>query len=87
MNKSNEFHQNGERQSLQIWCCEKCEEVHFKAGNVLLNFSKTEFAELAYSVNDVFQNEFGSLEFYHLISSLDARDEVLSSPVISRENN
>ena len=86
MDKMNEINQNGGNQSLQIWCCGNCEAVHFKAGNVLLNFTKSEFAELAYSINDVYQNEFGSLEFYHLISSLNAPDEVLSSSMISREN-
>lgn len=83
MDKSNEFNKNNETQTLQIWCCENCEAVHFKAGNVLLNFTKSEFAELTYSVNDVYQHEFGSLEFYHLISSLGSQDEVLSSNSIS----
>lgn len=86
MDKMNENNQNGEAQSLQIWCCGNCEAVHFKAGNVLLNFTKNEFAELAYSVNDVYQNEFGSLEFYHLISSLKADEDVLESSTISWEN-
>jgi hypothetical protein len=83
MNQSNESNRSSETKTLQIWCCENCEAVHFKAGNVLLNFTKSEFAELTYSVNDVFQHEFGSLEFYHLISSLDAPDEVLASKTIS----
>ena len=83
MDKSSDFNKNNETQKLQIWCCENCEAVHFKAGNVLLNFSKAEFAELAYNVNDVYQDEFGSLEFYHLISSLKTPDEVLSSNTIS----
>lgn len=83
MDKSNELNRNSENQPLQIWCCENCEAVHFKAGNVLLNFTKTEFAELTYSVNDVFQDEFGSLEFYHLISSLGSQDEILSRNSIS----
>lgn len=83
MDKSKEFNQNDERQTLQIWSCGNCEAVHFKAGNVLLNFTRDEFAELAYAVNDLYQNEFGSLEFYHLISSLKQRDEVLSSSMIS----
>jgi hypothetical protein len=82
----NETNQNGETRSLQIWCCGNCEAVHFKSGSVLLNFTKKEFAELAYSVNDVYQSEFGSLEFYHLISSLNAPDDVLSSDSISWEN-
>jgi hypothetical protein len=83
MDKSNEFQGKNEKQTLQIWCCENCEAVHFKAGNVLLNFTKDEFAALTYSVNDVFQDEFGSLEFYHLISSLDRKDTILESKTIS----
>lgn len=63
MNQLDNFNPKGESQTLQIWSCENCDAVHFKAGNVRLNFTKAEFAELTYSVNDVFQSEFGSLEF------------------------
>ena len=83
MEQPNESTSKDGRQTLKIWCCERCEAVHFKAGNVLLNFTKAEFAELTYSINDVFQNEFGSSEFYHLISSLKHHDEVLASDLIS----
>jgi hypothetical protein len=83
MDISKEFDRKGEKQTLQIWRCGNCEAVHFQAGKVLLNFTKAEFAELAYSVNDVFQAEFGSLEFYHLISSLNPPDDVLASETIS----
>lgn len=83
MNQPNEPRREGATQTLQIWCCGNCEAVHLKAGNVLLNFTKAEFAEMTYAVNDVFQSEFGSLEFYHLISSLNQPDEILSSKLIS----
>lgn len=83
MEKSSEFNKKSETQSLQIWCCQNCEAVHFKAGNVMLNFTKSEFADLTYSVNDLFQNEFGSLEFYSLVNSLNQNDDILSSGTIS----
>lgn len=83
MDKSNELNKKNETQSLQIWCCQNCEAVHFKAGNVMLNFTKSEFADLTYSVNDLYQNEFGSLEFYHLVNSLNQNDDILSSGTIS----
>lgn len=71
------------RQSLQVWCCGNCEAVHFKAGNVLLNFSRGEFAELTHAVMDIYQQEFGSLESYDLISLLKRRDDVLISQTIA----
>lgn len=74
---------NAKSENLQVWCCEHCQEVHFKAGNVLLNFSRAEFSELAYAVNEIFQKEFGSLEFYHLISSLGREDDILMSQTVS----
>jgi hypothetical protein len=83
MDESKDLNLTEQSRPLQIWCCDSCESVHFKAGNVLLNFTKDEFAELVYGVNDVFQSEFGNLEFYHLVSSLSAADEVLSSSLIS----
>lgn len=70
-------------QNLQVWCCNGCSAVHFKAGNVLLNFSKTEFAELTNVVMDIYQQEFGSLEFYRLINSINQNDEVLLSQTIA----
>jgi hypothetical protein len=83
MDRPNELKQSGEAQNLHIWRCAGCEAVHLKAGTVLLNFTKADFAELAYSVNDLFQTEFGSLEFYHLISSLEGRAEIFSTGTIS----
>lgn len=83
MDKSNEFDKKNETQNLQIWCCQNCEAVHFKVGNVLLNFTKSEFADLTYCVNDLYQDEFGSLEFYHLVNSVNQKDDVLSSGTIS----
>lgn len=83
MNESNEYKSNNETQNLQIWCCQNCDAVHFKAGNVMLNFTKDEFADLTYCVNDLYQNEFGSLEFYHLVNSLNQSDDILSSNTIS----
>ncbi len=70
-------------ENLQVWSCENCQAVHFKAGNVLLNFTRTEFAELAHAVSDIYQQEFGSLEFYHLISSLKKEDDILTSQTVS----
>lgn len=72
-----------EKQNLQVWCCDRCRDVHFKAGNVLLNFSQKEFADLTYAVNEIFQQVFGSLEFYHLISLLGQDEDVLMSNSIS----
>lgn len=83
MDKPSELNKKSETQNLQIWCCQNCEAVHFKAGNVMLNFTKSEFADLTYSVNDLFQNEFGSLEFYSLVNSLNQNDDILSSGTIS----
>lgn len=83
MNKSDELKDENANRNLRVWCCEHCRDVHFKAGNVMLNFSQKEFAELTYAVNEIFQQEFGSLEFYHLISLLNKNEDVLSSDIIS----
>lgn len=67
-----------ETQDLQVWCCEHCRDVHFKAGKVLLNFSQTEFANLTYAVNEIYQQEFGSLEFFKLINLLKNEQSLIS---------
>ena len=83
MDKFNKPRNNETSENLQIWCCGHCEEVHFKAGKVLLNFTKEEFAELTHSVNDVFQQQFGNLEFYNLINLVTKNEDVLLSDTIS----
>jgi hypothetical protein len=62
-------------QKLQVWCCDHCRAVHFKAGNVLLNFSRTEFTELTHAVMEIYSQEFGALEFYRMINSINQPDE------------
>ena len=74
---------NETMQKLQIWCCDNCSAIHFKAGNVLLNFTRGEFSELTHAMMEIYQQEFGSLEFYDLLNSVKQRDEVLISQTIS----
>lgn len=74
---------NESSQNLQVWSCENCQSVHFKAGNVLLNFSKAEFTELTHAVLEIFQKDYGSLEFYHLISAIQTNDDILLSQSIA----
>ena len=83
MNRLTKEFNESKSEKLQVWCCDRCDAVHFKAGNVLLNFSRAEFAELTYAVNDIYQKEFGSLEFYHLVTSLKQEDEILTSQAVS----
>lgn len=81
----NDLHSNKEHtpsHNLQIWYCEHCQAVHFKTVNVMLNFSKIEFAQLTRSVMEIYQQEFGGLEFYRLLNSLNQDDEVLLSQTI-----
>lgn len=83
MNDFNKLNHEDAKQNLQVWCCDNCQAVHFKAGNVLLNFSRAEFADLTHAVMEIYQQEFGGLEFYNLINTLSRRDEVLASELIS----
>ena len=84
MNNFNESKHEKAAQNLQIWYCEGCRVVHFKADNVLLSFTRTEFAELTNAVNEISQQEFSSSEFSRLISLLDGQnDEVLLSHTIA----
>ena len=78
-----EKHNESKSEKLQVWCCNYCDAVHFKAGNVLLNFSRAEFAELTYAVNEIYQKEFGSLEFYHLVSLIERNEDILTSQTVS----
>lgn len=69
-------------QNLEIWMCQGCQAVHIKTTNVMLNFTKQEFAELTHIVLDIYRQEFGGLNFYRLLSSFDKDDEVLLSQTI-----
>lgn len=83
MERFNGQNSNNASENLSVWCCESCQAVHFKAGNVLLNFTKTEFADLAHAVMEIYQHEFGGLEFYRLINLLTKDDDILSSNTIA----
>lgn len=84
MSHLNEPKQNESSQQLQVWCCSHCQDVHFKAGKVLLNFSKTEFADLTHAVMEIYQKEFGGLEFYRLINLINQNnDDILTSHTIA----
>ena len=79
LNKSNQ----AATEKLQVWCCDGCSAVHFKAGNVLLNFTRGEFSELTHRMMEIYRQEFGSLEFYDLLDSVKRRDDVLISQSVS----
>lgn len=49
----------GKQESVSVWKCDSCEEFHLRAGNVLLTFTKDEFADF---VNDTW-NCFYEREF------------------------
>lgn len=80
---SGEEHEKHDQENLHVWCCENCQAVHFRAGSVLLNFTKQEFTRLAQAVLEIYQQEYGSLEFYRLIDLLKDEDDILSSNSLS----
>jgi Zn-finger protein len=72
--------------TLQIWYCEHCRQVHFKAPNVMLDFTRREFVKLTDAVLEILQNEFDPLELSELTNKNFAGDddrEVLSSEIVS----
>lgn len=78
MKHFNESNHDENSQKLQVWCCDHCQAVHFKAGNVLLNFSRTEFTDLTHAVMEIYSQEFGALEFYRMINSINQTNETLN---------
>lgn len=83
MNEITESEKTHERQKLQVWCCHECSAIHFKAGNVLLNFTRSEFSELTEAMMEIYQQQFGSLEFYDPLDSVKRADDVLIVQSIS----
>lgn len=71
------------RQSLQVWYCEHCKQVHFKTQNVMLDFTRQEFVDLTNAMLDIFQNHFDPLEFNRTFGKQSSGDEILSSDYIS----
>lgn len=81
---------NESSQNLRVWHCKHCRAVHFKAGNVLLNFSPTEFAGLTHAVMKIYSRQFGALKFYRMTNlvnetqdSSSPADDMLISHLIS----
>ena len=49
----------GKREDVNVWKCKTCNEFHVKAGNVLLTFTREEFAEFVNeSWNCYYEKEF-----------------------------
>ncbi len=69
-------------QNLQIWFCEHCQAVHFKTGNVILNFTRREFVEMAHAVLDIYAHEFDKTHLCKMIESFIGDDDVLLSQTI-----
>lgn len=78
----NQFQHEQPSQNLQVWMCHGCESVHFKTGNVMLNFTKTEFAGLTHAILEIYQSEISTIDLYSLSSSLSDEDEIISSQTI-----
>lgn len=83
MNHYNELNDNDASHNLQVWMCRDCQCVHLKTVNVMLNFSKTEFADFVRVVMEIYNQEFGGLELYRIFNSLNQDDEVLLSQTIA----
>lgn len=69
-------------QNLQVWMCHGCESVHFKTGNVMLNFTKQEFAELTHAILEIYQSEINQVDLYSLFGSLSDDEEIISNQTI-----
>lgn len=52
----NEDFHSGTNANVQIWFCESCDCVHVRAANVLLTFTKDEFASFTEAVVDCHYN-------------------------------
>ena len=51
--------EKGQRESVKVWRCETCDEFHVKAGNDLLTFTPSEFAEFVNETwNCYYEKEF-----------------------------
>lgn len=84
MSHFNESERDESTQKLQVWMCQGCQAVHFKTGNVMLNFTRAEFAELTQVMLDIYSTEFGGLEFYRMLNALNQPDDtILMSQTIS----
>lgn len=83
MNHYNELNNNEESHNLQVWMCSDCQCVHLKTVNVMLNFSKTEFANFVRVVMEIYSQEFGGLELHRIFNLLKQEDDVLLSQTIA----
>jgi Zn-finger protein len=53
--------ENNEKKSgMQIWYCQNCNQVHLRATNVMLDFSKKEFLGLSDAILGILRYEFSS---------------------------
>lgn len=48
------------RENLKVWFCERCQCVHFRAGEVLLTFTRAEFDGLTRAVIEIYCEKFAA---------------------------
>lgn len=57
----NEDFAHEKRENLKVWFCERCQCVHFRAGEVLLTFTREEFEGLTRAVTEIYCEKFVTL--------------------------
>ncbi|MEZ5347118.1 MAG: hypothetical protein R2681_16345 [Pyrinomonadaceae bacterium] len=77
------MHENKDNKSshLQVWFCQHCNAVHFRAANITLDFTRSEFLALSDAMLGILREDFTS-EYHSRIEGSVDTDEVLFSETI-----
>lgn len=67
---------------LQIWFCRDCSQVHLRATNVMLDFTKREFLALSDAILGILRNEFSPKDLQSVPNFNSETDDVLFAETI-----
>ncbi len=80
----NNHQENNQKNSgMQIWFCQNCNQVHLRATNVTLDFTKQEFLGLSEAILDILRSEFSPEDLKSIQNFNPETDDVLCAETIA----
>ncbi|NJM53521.1 MAG: hypothetical protein HC846_09130 [Blastocatellia bacterium] len=81
MNNHQENSSN-EKGQMQIWLCRDCNQVHLRATNVMLDFTRREFLNLSNAILGILRYQFSAEDLKTMPNYNHETDEILLAETI-----
>jgi Zn-finger protein len=69
-------------EGMQIWFCRDCNQIHLRATNVTLDFTRQEFLSLSNAILGILRNEFSPEDLQSLTNFAAETDDILFAETV-----